>query len=543
MGSDYEDTGEEMMHQLRSKATELLLREEFKESTSDSNHLQKLNKSLCLTFSNRAEGRFRLKEYADAIKDCDQALKIDDTHFKTLVCKGKILLNLNKYSMAYDCLKKASTDSQARGFSENLNGYLDLCKRFVIQSKTGVVDVSDWVLSGFKGIVPEFAEYVGAIEIKKSDLGGRGLFSTKNIDMGTVLLVTKAIATERVILPNDEDYSESVQLVMWKNFVDKVMESVKRCDHTHHLIRTLSTGEDENRLEVPNISLFWPETEETEVLKENVPNISLFWPETEETEVLKEKFDVDKILNVLDGNSIVEDSISGKILRKNSGYHGVGLWVLASFINHSCVPNARRIHIRNHVIVLASRDVKAGEDITFAYFDVLSPLNKRREMSMNWGFSCACKRCKFEDEIWSRQELGELQVAFEEGLLDMGSVVFRLEEGMKKWVVRGKEKGYLRSSFWEAFLRAFESEKLMKRWGRRIPAMEVIFDSIVDVVGGDEIVLKVLVEGLKRSGGGNSVGGTLEMERVMKLGRGVYGKMVKRQALKALLGLGTHDHS
>ncbi|KAK6931260.1 SET domain [Dillenia turbinata] len=539
MDSDHQEMEEEMMHQLRSKATELLLREEFKESVQiyskfithcqeklsnaqQTSDLQKLNKSLCLAFSNRAEGRFRLKEYAEAIKDCDQALKIDDTHFKSLVCKGKILLNLNKYPMAYDCFKNASTDSQARGFSENLSGYLDLCKKFEIQSTNGVVDVSDWVLSGFKGKVPEFAEYVGPVEIKKSDLGGRGLFSLKNMDMGTIVLVTKAIATERGILPNDEDCNENVQLVMWKNFISKVMESVKRCDHTHHLIRTLSTGEDENGVEVPNISLFRPETEETEVLNE--------------------KFDVDKILNILDVNSMVEDSVSSKILGKNSGYYGVGLWVLASFINHSCVPNARRIHIGDHVIIFASRDVKAGEEITFAYFNVLSPLNKRRETLMNWGFSCACKRCKFEDEIWSRQEPGELEVALEKGLLDMGSVAFRLEEGMKKWVVKGREKGYLRSSFWEAFSRAFESEKLTKRWGKRIPAMEVVVDSIVDVVGSDEMVLKVLVEGLKRSGG-SSVGRTSEMERVMKLGRGVYGKIVKRQALKALLELGTRDHS
>jgi hypothetical protein len=40
----------------------------------------------------------------------------------------------------------------------------------------------------------------------------------------------------------------------------------------------------------------------------------------------------------------------------------VGLWVLASFIHHSCSPN---LHVGDYVIVHTSRDVKAGEEITF----------------------------------------------------------------------------------------------------------------------------------------------------------------------------------
>ncbi|KAI9085013.1 hypothetical protein K1719_033005 [Acacia pycnantha] len=106
-------TQEGHMQQLRSKATELLLREEWKESIKaysnfitlcqnqivhsqnypDSYQLQRLQKSLCLALSNRAEARSRLKEFHSVLEDCDLALVIDETHFKTLICKGKILLN------------------------------------------------------------------------------------------------------------------------------------------------------------------------------------------------------------------------------------------------------------------------------------------------------------------------------------------------------------------------------------------------------------------------------------------------------------------
>ncbi|XWS69684.1 hypothetical protein CRYUN_Cryun04dG0200100 [Craigia yunnanensis] len=111
---------------------------------------------------------------------------------------------------------------------------------------------------------------------------------------------------------------------------------------------------------------------------------------------------------------------------------------------------------------------------------------------------------------------------------------------MRRWAVRGKEKGYLRASFWTAYSKVYGSDRSMKRWGRRIPVIEVVVDSVVEVVGSDERVLKVVVEGFKKSGGG---GGVVEFDIAMKLGRGFYGKVVKKQAMMTLLELGIHDQS
>ncbi|KAF9623698.1 hypothetical protein IFM89_003843 [Coptis chinensis] len=530
---------EEVLQQLRSKATELLLREEWKESIqvyshlislyqeylvntqeqADSDQITKLQKSLCLAYSNRAEARLRLRDYTEAIVDCDQALGIENAHLKTIVCKGKILLSLNQYSNALHCFTLAFCDIQNIGNSESISGYLEVCKKLEFQSRTGVFDLSDWVLNGFRGKSPELAEYIGSVQIKKSEDCGRGLFATKNMEAGTVLLVTKAIATGRGILPEpDEDSSETARLVMWKDFVDKVFDASTKCSKTHRLISTLSSGANEESLEVSDIRLFRPEAE------------GGFF--------MMEKPEMDRILNILDVNSLTEDAISAKVLGKNGDYYGVGLWILASFINHSCSPNARRLHIGDHVLVHTSGDVKAGEEITFAYFDVLLPLKKRREMCKTWGFHCNCKRCRFEEVFGCREELKEIELALEFGL-DNGNMVFRLEEGMRKWMLKGKEKGYLRASFWSLYSESFRSEKVMRKWGRRIPSMDSIAESINQAVGGDERVLKVVLEVLKKNGGG----GIVEMERAMKLGRGVYGKVVKKQALRALFELCSHHQS
>ena len=525
------EMAEEQMQQLRSKAKEHLLREEWEDSIlayshfinlcqdqisntqrhSDPENLSKLHKSLCLGLSNRAEARSRLREFDEALKDCEQSLKTESTHFKTLLCKGKILLNLNRYSMALDCFKTALLDPQANENAESLNGYLEKCKKLEFLSRTGGFDLSDWIVNKYRGKSPELAEYIGAVQIRKSVISGRGLFATKNIDAGTLVLVTKAVATERGILPS-EDSGENAQLVMWKNFIDKVTSSIAKCPRTCYLISTLSIGEDEDVLEVPDICLFRPEAEE-------------------ESRDLDKKLDMASILNILDVNSLVEDAVSAKVLGRNSDYYGVGLWVLASFINHSCIPNARRLHVGDYVMVHVSRDVKAGEEITFAYHDVLLPLDKRREMSNSWGFQCNCKRCKFEEEMSEKQEIREIEIGLERGI-DMGGAVYRLEECMRRCVVRGKQKGYLRASYWSAYSEAYGSQKSMKRWGQRIPAVDAVVDSLVEVVGSDERLLKVLIEGLNKSSG------VFDKERALKLGRGVYGKVVKKQALRTLLEIG-----
>ncbi|XP_058096383.1 methyltransferase FGSG_00040 [Magnolia sinica] len=534
-----EGINEEMQH-LRFKASELLLREEWNDSInaysqfislchqhlSDSDTLKgesgaadqtsKLTKSLCLAFSNRAEAQYRLRDFSGALVDCDRALEIDSTHCKSLICKGRILLDLDRYSKSLDCFRRA-LELQISGGCENLHGFLDRCKKLEFQSRTGAFDLSDWVLNGFHGKSPELAEYVGPVQIKRSENCGRGLFATKDLEAGTLLIMTKPVAIGRAILPEPgDDSGDCARMVMWKDFVNKILDAAKRCRKTLQLIYALSTGEDEEGLEVPDLNLFRPETEE-----------SCF---------SEEKPDMGRILKILDVNSLTEDGTCAKTLGKKSGFYGVGLWILASFVNHSCNPNARRLHIGDHMAIHASRDVKAGEEITFAYFDVLEPLKKRRELSKTWGFYCKCKRCRFEKEISYSEELREIEMGLENES-EMGEIVVRLEERMRRWMVKGKEKGFLRASFWEAFSGVLKSERLMRRWGRRVPAAEMVAESVAEAVGGDERVVKVVVDTWKKGGV------VVDMERAMRLGRGVYGKMMRKKAIRALLELGICEQS
>ncbi|RZS24909.1 hypothetical protein BHM03_00058038 [Ensete ventricosum] len=523
---------EEHLQQLRSKATELLLREDWNEyinlysrfislcrshllaagSGAASDHL---HKTLCLALSHRAEARFRSRDLPGALEDCDNALDLDPTHLKSLLCKAKVFLELDRYSSASECLKLALASRPSGGAADVVRELLVRCRKLEAQSRTGSFDLSDWILNGFSEKCPDLAEYIGPVEIRRSTNGGRGLFATKNVEAGTPLVVTRAVVVRRGILPESSDrHGESARMVMWKDFIDKILDVAEKCSRTLCLIYHLSAATEQGELDVPDIGLFKPEAaEELFVLKSKKP-------------------DVGRILKVLDVNCLREEGFSAGIHGNHSNYVGVGLWILPSFVNHSCSPNARRLHVGDWVVVHASRDVKAGEEITFAYFDVLLPLDDRRAMAKVWGFECSCERCRLEESVRFRQELRELEMVMKSGT-NLDGVAVRLEEGMSRWAVKGKAKGFLRASFWPAYSGVYESERLTRRCGRRIPAVSMAVQSVSEAVGGDERILRALLRRLKRGGGGD----VMEMDKAMRLGRGTFGKIMKKAAMKALFEL------
>ena len=81
---------------------------------------------------------------------------------------------------------------------------------------------------------------------------------------------------------------------------------------------------------------------------------------------------------------------------KDKGYHTCGLFINASYINHSCDSNARRSFIGDMQIVRASRNLPAGTEITFWYHmpDHTIAYEKAQKKLENWGFKCTCTICE-----------------------------------------------------------------------------------------------------------------------------------------------------
>ena len=87
-------------------------------------------------------------------------------------------------------------------------------------------------------------------------------------------------------------------------------------------------------------------------------------------------------------------------LEGNTSIVGTGLWLLPSFLNHSCSPNATYIIYGNYLFLRAYQDIKISQEICISYIPVLSSLTTRQQsLSYKWLFNCNCQRCLAQAKI------------------------------------------------------------------------------------------------------------------------------------------------
>lgn len=73
-----------------------------------------------------------------------------------------------------------------------------------------------------------------------------------------------------------------------------------------------------------------------------------------------------------------------------------GIWVYSAYINHSCIPNTTKEFIGDMLILRATCAIKAGEELFHAY-DASSDLQTRQNFLMTtWGFTCKCRLCEVQ---------------------------------------------------------------------------------------------------------------------------------------------------
>jgi hypothetical protein len=87
---------------------------------------------------------------------------------------------------------------------------------------------------------------------------------------------------------------------------------------------------------------------------------------------------------------------------------GGALFYCASFFNHDCVPSAFDVFVNNVIVIVASRDVDPGEELTIAYVsrDYSFPERSVR-LFEGWNFLCTCRLCVQEKALVN--EIEEVQ--------------------------------------------------------------------------------------------------------------------------------------
>ncbi|KAI0900696.1 hypothetical protein F4806DRAFT_449581 [Annulohypoxylon nitens] len=79
-----------------------------------------------------------------------------------------------------------------------------------------------------------------------------------------------------------------------------------------------------------------------------------------------------------------------------------GVFLEASRINHSCDPNCdwTTLYRPGHITIHATKTIDPGDELNISYLldRTLNRDERRRELSLRWGFDCACIVCQSQQE-------------------------------------------------------------------------------------------------------------------------------------------------
>lgn len=77
-----------------------------------------------------------------------------------------------------------------------------------------------------------------------------------------------------------------------------------------------------------------------------------------------------------------------------------GMWIQASYANHSCLANAHYAFIGDMMILRAARDIAAGDEILINYVSAAQSYpQKFLKLNLTYGFQCECALCAVEAQV------------------------------------------------------------------------------------------------------------------------------------------------
>jgi hypothetical protein len=74
----------------------------------------------------------------------------------------------------------------------------------------------------------------------------------------------------------------------------------------------------------------------------------------------------------------------------------LALYVLPTYLNHSCVPNAMRDMLGDVITIRARQKIAKGEEITVSYIDRFQPYELRALLLKPWFDKCDCQACEWD---------------------------------------------------------------------------------------------------------------------------------------------------
>ncbi|CAB4381417.1 unnamed protein product [Rhizophagus irregularis] len=345
--------------------------------------------------ANRAEAYLRLNQFGKTLNDVEIALKHEPGHLKAAFRKGKALCGLKRYQEAIIILKdlvsrllvgnddstasiKQSTeillkhaniwDSESRYGKYDYTKIVDeFCEKIKINQDSG-----DWICG--TGPRLDHADFLSDdIEIRPVKKRGRGFVAKRDIPEGTLLMVSKAF---EVVYGNEASLS-----YVSMDFASKTINTVTHSELAKRIAQKLLVDPDLCQ-EVYKLYA-GPEVE-------NLGGDLLCSVDVRRIEKII-KYNYFELVEHWD----IWHTEENKRLTKDLG---AGLWILPSYINHSCVDiNVDRLVIGDMMFIRTCRPILSGKELILNYCSPVNSYEVRSYALRLHGIkSCSCRLCNLD---------------------------------------------------------------------------------------------------------------------------------------------------
>ncbi|GLJ09737.1 hypothetical protein SUGI_0115000 [Cryptomeria japonica] len=387
--------------------------------------------------------------YGEAMLDAEAICELRPSCSDGIKIKIRSLASLGRFQDLHRLLQSARANNAFRDedIKEFTNIYRTCGSRYF---DIGIARLNEQKPSLFR---PD-GDLIGPVEIQKTRNGnGRGLFATEDIKTGDCLLISKALA---ISLKAMDDPMKNGLFENVKNVLNSCGDNILKLFLSHA-----------SRKLVAKMGDFFNPSAEEKCCKATARV-------REDFEALPDKDR--RIGHIIEGIAFDDASVAA-LQEKGESFvifnpHPIrlyyGVWMLPSFINHSCSPNSTRINQGEIIRIHATRSIKEGQEITIPYFNVLLPYPFRQKLcnSFRFGCVCKCKRCEVERKIIGAEPKAEAlcesyssacNAKIEERPARLDKFVNRVENCLtvlRKGKLVGDKDGedWFRSSFMAAYL-------------------------------------------------------------------------------------------
>ncbi|OBT61910.1 hypothetical protein VE03_08225 [Pseudogymnoascus sp. 23342-1-I1] len=331
---------------------------------------------------NRSLAFLRTKQFDSALSDTGFPNFGENASEKAMFRAGEALYNLRRFD---ECCEVLATLCRLYPLNTLARASLDRAQSRLKEQKTGEYNFK-LLQAEAKNLRPphlDHATYIGPVEVRQTASMGRGLFVTKAVKAGDLLLCEKAFLHSYALDKSEaKKLGESKISILMNAETDTatmgtqpelLKDIIQKIYHNPSLASAFSVLHHGDYQGVDT------------VVVDQMPVV--------------DTFQVQRTIS-LNSFGCPLSSIESHAKARNhedeqeNAFHSCGIWILASYINHSCTSNVRRSFIGDMMIIRATRDLEKDTELSF-WYQTPNRVNQKelQEKLKHWGFQCACSIC------------------------------------------------------------------------------------------------------------------------------------------------------